>query len=97
MDSGDVTLVHDIARRSIDFRSEGRQQQVTHGALGNNDIVDPSNFNTFVNYEPKAGQLDLRPGPRSAVAGARDQHGAPPVGISGHCRVPPIDIGAFAR
>ena len=97
-DSEDLTFDHNLAARLISFRAaDGALVKIVKGGAGDNNIVDPGLFKTFVDFDPNAGKFDLRPGPMSPALRAGADKGAPPTDIDGRLRTTPVDIGAYAR
>ena len=91
-----VTFDHNLAQLTITYRSNGREAHIKDGAIDDNK-VNHGIFGTFANFNLRNNNLDFRPGPRSPAAGAGLADRAPQVDIEGRPRVPPIDIGAYAR
>ena len=97
VEGDDVVFDHNIAEKQIAVRADGRLAKITHGRVGDDNIIDPYIFHMFVDFDPRRGKTDLRPLARSPAVGAGSADQAPAVDASGRTRTPPIDIGAFAR
>ena len=97
-DSEDLAFDHNLAAKFIPFRAaDGALVKIVKGGAGENNAVHPGLFNSFVDFDPNAGKVDLRPGPISPALQAGADKGAPPTDIDGRLRTTPVDIGAYAR
>ena len=97
-DSEDLTFDHNLSARLISFRAaDGALVKIVKGVAGDNNIVSPGLFKTFVDFDPNTGKFDLRPGPISPALQSGADKGAPPTDIDGRLRTTPVDIGAYAR
>ncbi len=97
-DSEDLAFDHNLAAKLISFRAaDGALVKIVKGGAGDNNIVHPGLFKTFVDFDPNAEKFDLRPGPSSPALRAGADKGAPPTDIDGRPRTTPVDIGAYAR
>ena len=74
---------HNIAEKQIAVRADGRLAKITHGRVGDDNIIDPYIFHTFVDFDPRRGKTDLRPLARSPAVGAGSADQAPAVDVSG--------------
>jgi parallel beta-helix repeat protein len=94
----DQTVDHNLAEKTIELRDpNGVEVKIVKGGLGSHNTVNPGLFSKFIDFDPKAGKFDLRPGPASPALQAGAAEKAPPTDIEGRPRTPPVDIGAYAR
>lgn len=94
----DMTVDHNLAKTAITYpNSNGGEVKITRGGAGGHNTIYPGLFHMFVDFDPGHGKFDLRPSAASPAREAGAEERAPAVDILGRRRIPPIDIGAFAR
>ena len=57
-----LTVDHNIAEQKVSIETDGRLLQATAGMIDEKNIIDPSIFHSFVDFDPGHGHIDLRPG-----------------------------------
>jgi hypothetical protein len=94
IDSPNAVVDHNLTKYGV--RSEREAMgRFNHG--GPDNLLDHQFDLNFREFEPQIRKVDLRLKPDSRAIGAGSPDRAPPTDIDGHKRIPPIDIGAYAK
>lgn len=92
-----VIVDHNVIADRIETVASGRPLHISNpGSFGDNNIIDPAIYKSFVKIDHNRGQYDLRLKAGSPAVKRGSSKLAPEVDILGKKRKAPVDIGAYA-